>query len=72
MRDICGSKHVEDCLCCGETFPVEELDEFTGLCDECTQEQGDRAPEFPREEPEPDYGGVLCGNQVISDADPGL
>lgn len=33
-------------------------------CEACSSE--------PPDEPEPDYGGVFDGNQVISDADPGL
>ena len=41
--------------------------------DASLQERMNRmVPTPPPDGPEPDYGGVLDGNQVISDADPGL
>ena len=38
QKDLCGDKE-EDCLRCGETFPVAELSSTTGLCEDCQRDE---------------------------------
>lgn len=51
----------------------EQADRDDAKDDAALQERMSRmVPAPPPDKPEPDYGGVFDGNQVISDADPGL